>query len=265
MIPLITLVPYIFLFLAGLVWFKFIKELLSTLTKNRSKGQPGQNNRSNTVIKRNVQSKEQSRVDMRTNTRNVPQSRRNNSRTQESRKSSGSINAQNIIENLFKQTPQELYRLLVNNLPEKYHDEVKQIFNSQSWKRNLWSFVRRKDVWPLLQNVLRTEVTEKLDQNESTRSNRKKDYSVRTTASTTGSVQVNESEEDFEKDYDSFERMYDDISSSLASETFSSNNEELVVSKNITNKKNKSKEIHIDKKWLKNAVIAKEILKRPNF
>ncbi|UJF14913.1 hypothetical protein LZ578_07785 [Jeotgalibaca sp. MA1X17-3] len=167
------------------------------------------------------------------------------------------------MENLFKQTPQELYRLLVNNLPTQYHQEIKNIFNTKSWKRNLWNFVRRKDVWPLIQEALKSEVTERIDPVDEIKSYPRNKPIAREKVIDMQTNQESILETDFEKEYDSFTKMYDDISDSLTFDSLAPVVEEKLVVSKKQSKKNK--DYSDNKKWLKNAILSKEILDRQSY
>lgn len=272
--PWIVFAPFLFqiviALLIGLTWITFIRNVIKDSKKNGKDTQRNKMNRSSTpsTMKRSsMQSNRRQRVDRwQGDTRNVNQNQRTNAGRQES-KDSGlfSLNSRNLVENLFKQTPQDLYRLLVNNLPERYHSEVKSIFSSRSWKRKLWEFVRRKDIWPLLQDSLRTEGIGKREANKSLSSSYRNDQKKEESSS----FYENEAgvlDSDFEKEYDLYSQMYDDISNSLLFESLSPDAEEkMMVSKTNSSKKKEIHKLASDRKWLRNAILSKEILERPDF
>lgn len=255
----IVIIPILFqiliVILAGLAWFSFIKNILGGSTKNRNASRPN---------RRGVQPGQRQRIDVtRTNPSTAQSQRTSSQRPLLKGSSSTPLNAKNVVENLFKQTPQELYHLLVNNLPKTYHNDVKAIFNSQSWKRNLWNFVRRKDVWPLIQDALKSEVSERIEQVDEIKPYPRNKPKVREEQMHMQTNQESIFESDFEEDYDSFARMYDDISNALTFDSLTPVVEEkLVVSKQQSEKNHK---LTINKKWLKNAIISKEILGRQDY
>lgn len=264
----IVIIPILFqiliVILAGLAWFSFIKNVIGGSNKKRSTQQQKKNERPQSMNRGGMQVSQRRRADASKPIRNSSQSQRTNTQRPLLKDTSlSSLNAKNIVENLFKQTPQELYRLLVNNLPTQYHQEIKNIFNTKSWKRNLWNFVRRKDVWPLIQEALKSEVTERIDPVDE-----KKSYPRNKTVAREKVIKMQTNKEsiletDFEKEYDSFTKMYDDISDSLTFDSLAPVVEEKLVVSKKQSKKNKK---HSDnKKWLKNAILSKEILDRQSY
>lgn len=264
----IVIIPILFqiliVILAGLAWFSFMKNILGGSNRNRKVNQHNKSERSHSMNRSGMQTSQRKQAEMTRTGKNTVTSQRSRSQRPLIRStSSPSLNAKNLVENLFKQTPQELYRLLVNNLPERYHNEVKAIFNSQSWKKNLWSFVRRKDIWPLLQDALKSEVTEQMDQVSETKTYPRNVQKSREKVSPMETSEDTIFENDFEKDYDSFSKMYDDISDSLTLDSlFPVTEDTLVVSEQ---QRKKDQKITINKKWLKNAILSKEILERQNY
>lgn len=265
----IVIIPILFqiliVILAGLAWFSFIKNIIGGSNKKRSTPQQKKMKHPHSMNKRDIQVSQHRRTEGARTVQNPGQNRRMSTQRPLLKDTSlSSLNAKNIVENLFKQTPQELYHLMVNNLPEKYHQEIKNIFNSKSWKRNLWNFVRRKDVWPFLQGALKSEGTTRTDLfDESKTYPRNKPLVREKTMDMQNDDQESILETDFEKEYDTFTRMYDDISNSLTFESLTPVVEEKLVVLRKQSKKNKD---HSDmKKWLKNAILSKEILDRQNY
>lgn len=58
-----------------------------------------------------------------------------------------------MLQELLARNPKELYQLLKENLPDSYQAEIEAIFKSPRPMFELVKFIRRKDVWPVLQSL----------------------------------------------------------------------------------------------------------------
>src|SRR5699024_6614852 len=77
--------------------------------------------------------------------------------SQTSRNQTPAANTNKKFQALMRQNPAELYRTLKDQLPEQYKEELQEIFNSPNPAVELIRFLRRKDVWPFIQNLLQQD------------------------------------------------------------------------------------------------------------
>lgn len=155
--------------------------------------------------------------------------------------SAGNENAKQLIKKLATLKPEQVYGFFQERLPEKYLREVSQILTNRNWRREILIFVNRENLWQLLlrANPLKT-------------GNDQKDTEP---ADETLEVQVF-------TDYnmDPAVGLADDFT------VFSEDKKELKTAKRM-----EKSTIHDKKKYAGNqkalmrAVIAKEILDRPDF
>lgn len=143
------------------------------------------------------------------------------------------------LQQLLRQNPAELYQTLKNNLPDRYKEEIKEIFNSPNPAKELIQFIRRPDVWPLIQTILRDGTVEK------------RRNAVAPKPVVPQPIPV---EEEPVEDY--FEEWNTDIFSSEDS---------FVPLDRVIPQTETSKQEQVDQSWLKDAVIASIILERPDY
>lgn len=195
---------------------------------------------------------------------------RRNSGKRQTRTVSSQSKSESIFNRFMKQSPQELYKLLEKRLPSQYQAELERIFNSPQWKREIWRFLKREDVWPWIQSIL---------QSEQTRSQEKETISSPSFAEVReadkgknnpeGIAHIMEQEAaSLEEEYSSLVSSYDTISDNLDRETSLSSLEQKASqldSRRRTAERTNRKKTALHQKWLKDAILAKEILERPDF
>ncbi|AQS52974.1 hypothetical protein BW727_100581 [Jeotgalibaca dankookensis] len=163
----------------------------------------------------------------------------------------------NNLQLLLKKEPAEQYQILRERLPERYHKELKSVYTSSQSKLAVIKFIRRKDIWPYLQDLKVSEGVRNLnkqpriDQRKNTTQrlsgNLKQDTSYKP-------VEMEKYINDFTDEYDNygvyFDQLLGDISSGLQPPT-----KEIIQIEKITESK--------EKKWLRQAIIGSTILERP--
>lgn len=240
---IISRLIFVVIFLAvGVMWYTFIRNVIKGIQRSNQKVTNKRTTRSMTF-----QGQDQTRQP----------SRRNQA---------GTSKEVNPLQQLLRRNPLELYKLLKDNLPDHLVEEVKEIFNSPNSGRELMSFLRRKDVWPMVQKILQEETGNQPKR----RSNSLHQVleQVQPVAETMDYVDdVSESVDYFAQEDEQLQKEYDDVMSNfddLLSEVPGGEAIELIKPENhqSSNKPFKGK---VDKKWLEEAVIANIILERPKF
>lgn len=253
---------FIFVFIL-IIWITFIRNIIRTIRQSQ---RGGASSRSGDT-QRNQWDRAEPQTVRHVHVDNANQSRRNrNSHSQKQTQQNGQS-----WQDLLKRDPKELYQLLRENLPDSYESEIKAIFNSDRPMMNLVKFLRRKDVWPILQSlptrlssppktaIQRTQpkvvqtMSVAVDQDDE-----EYDYNTMFVEMDKDANNLNQEIDDFIKEFDgfgdTFDNMFQEISTSepeVRATRHSRNNENA----NITQK--------IDRKWLRDAVIASMILERP--
>lgn len=153
----------------------------------------------------------------------------------------GNENAKRLIKKLATLKPEQLYGFFQERLPEKYLREVSRILNNRNWRREILIFVNRENLWQSL---------------------------LQANAPKTGSDQNDTEPADETDEAPVFTDYNMDPEVGLADDftVFSEDKKELKTAKRmekstIQNKKKYSG----NQKALMRAVIAKEILDRPDF
>lgn len=153
----------------------------------------------------------------------------------------GNENAKQLIKKLATLNPEQVYGFFQERLPEKYLREVSRILTNRNWRREILIFVNRENLWQLL---LRTSPPKKgSDQN--------------------GTKPVTETDEE-----QAFTDYNMDPAVGLADDFigFSEDKKELKTAKRMEKSTVQNRKKHSNKqKALMRAVIAKEILDRPDF
>lgn len=172
------------------------------------------------------------------------------------------------VQQFLRQNPVELYRVLKENLPDRYKDELKTIFSSANPGVELVKFLRRKDVWPLVQSLVRQEAGPAAEMRNRAAVEKKKPRSVPrpfieeeddTIADIASVADLLEKEQQMiEAEYDAYGHTYDTMLSDVATE-----DAETTMQRETRLKDAKSAKAKVDKKWLRDAMVASIILERP--
>lgn len=153
----------------------------------------------------------------------------------------GNENAQRLIKKLATMQPEQLYSFFQERLPEKYLGEVSRILTGRNWRREILLFVNRENLWQLLLRANPPKTVS--DQN--------------------GMELTDETDEvQLFTDYnmDPAVGLADDFT------VFSEEKKELKTAKRMEKSTIQNKKKHSgNQKALMRAVIAKEILERPDF
>lgn len=153
----------------------------------------------------------------------------------------GNENAKQLIKKLATLKPEQVYGFFQERLPEKYLREVSRILTNRNWRREILIFVNRENLWQLLLGANPPKIGS--DQND-----------------TEPADETAEVQEFTDYNMDPAVGLADDFT------VFSAEKKELKTAKRmekstIQNKKKYSG----NQKALMRAVIAKEILDRPDF
>lgn len=153
----------------------------------------------------------------------------------------GNENAKRLIEKLAALNPEQVYGFFQERLPEKYLQEVSRILTNRNWRREILMFVNRENLWQLL---------------------------MQANPPITGNLQSDTETTDENDESLLFTDYVTDPDAGLAEDfrTFSEEKKELKTAKRMekTSIKTKNK-LSGNQKALMRAVIAKEILDRPDF
>lgn len=183
-----------------------------------------------------------------------------------------SRNPQYSWQEMMQQNPQELYQLLRNQLPDSYEEEIIKIFNSQKPMMELMKFLRRKDIWPLFQSLQGKDQSSRqrgtqLFQNSDKTSvpiESGQDYSEAFESSNSienDAILLNQDMDAVINEYDSYASFYETILDEIPKtslETHSALSGKEVRATKINKKQ-------LNKKWLRDAVIASVILEKRDF
>ncbi|MGP6139998.1 MULTISPECIES: hypothetical protein [unclassified Jeotgalibaca] len=174
---------------------------------------------------------------------------------------------------LLSDNPQELYQLLRDNLPDSYEEEIKAIFKSQRPMMELMKFLRRKDVWPVLQSLPRKIKTPDIKKGELFQT-QKDEQSIASPYLEEEQPFYDETS-DLDKDavvlsqeIDAVINEYDGYAAyfgSLLNEVPKSSVETWQSISTSRNTTSGTKGKKLDKKWLRDAVIATVILEKPEY
>lgn len=247
---------FIFVFIL-VIWITFIRNLIRTLRQDqRGRTSPtswSQRTQRNQWDKA-PQTVRQVHVD------NASRSKRNSQSQQET----------HTWQDLLKRDPKELYQLLRENLPDSYEREIKAIFNSQRPMMELVRFLRRKDVWPMLQ-TLPARLNE---------ADRRETQPVRQTTVKAEPAAIPQNDDDYDQmfaqmdedanslshEIDSFVTEFDEFADYFNSllQDIPTSAPEVRATRHYRNKDNANIDQKINRKWLRDAVIASMILDRPD-
>lgn len=261
---LITSIFNVFIFVFILIiWITFVRNLIRTLRQGQRGGASSRSRdtQRNQWDRANPQTVRQVHVD------NASQSRRNrNSQSQKQAQQNGQT-----WQDLLKRDPKELYQLLRENLPDSYESEIKAIFNSDRPMMNLVKFLRRKDVWPILQSLpTRLSSPQKTDaqliqpktvQKMSVaveQDDEDYDYNTMFVEMDEDANNLNQEIDDFVKEFDGFSDSFDNMFPEI-----STSEPEVRATRHLRNNENANINQKINRKWLRDAVIASMILERP--
>ncbi|MGA9517849.1 MAG: hypothetical protein WBV27_03615 [Trichococcus sp.] len=153
----------------------------------------------------------------------------------------GNENAKRLIKKLATLKPEQLYGFFQERLPEKYLREVSRILNNRNWRREILIFVNRENLWQSL---------------------------LQANAPKTGSDQNDTEPADETVEAPVFTDYNMDPEVGLADDftVFSEDKKELKTAKRMEKSTIQNKKKHSgNQKALMRAVIAKEILDRPDF
>ena len=171
------------------------------------------------------------------------------------------------VQQFLRQNPVELYRILKENLPDRYKDELKTIFSSANPGVELVKFLRRKDVWPLVQSLVRQEAGPAAEKRRRTAAEKKKPRFVPSSSieeedgiADIASITdlLDREQQMVEAEYDAYGQTYDSMLSDVATEDV-----ETTMQRETRLKDAKSAKAKVDKKWLRDAMVASIILERP--
>lgn len=150
-------------------------------------------------------------------------------------------NAKRLIKKLATMQPEQLYGFFQERLPEKYLGEVSRLLNSRNWRREILLFINRENLWQLLLRV-----------------NPRKTGKGQTGMELTDETDDGQLVPDFE--------METDVGLAEDFTVFSAEKKELKTAKRMEKSTIQSrKKLTGNQKALMKAVIAKEILDRPDF
>lgn len=156
----------------------------------------------------------------------------------------GNENARRLIKKLATMQPEQLYGFFQERLPEKYLGEVSRILTNRNWRREILLFANRENLWQLL---------------------------LRANPPKTGSGQNGAEHTDETDETDEGQLLPDfelETAAGLADDftVFSADKKELKTAKRMEKSTIQNKKKHTgNQKALIRAVIAKEILERPDF
>ncbi|MGO4995438.1 hypothetical protein [Jeotgalibaca porci] len=257
------LIPYffnlvIFVFIL-VIWITFIRNLIRTFRQDqrgKTSSSRSQHTQRNQWDKAHTQTVRQVHVDNATRSRRNSQSQQPKTQTWQ---------------DLLKQDPKELYQLLRENMPDSYESEIKAIFNSQRPMMELVKFLRRKDVWPVLQSL-----PERLNSSRSTQKPLVKQKVAKTVP-----VAVQQYDDDYDEmfvqmdgdanylsqEVDAFVSEYDEFADYFSSllQDIPTSAPEVRATRHHRNKDNANIDQKINREWLRDAVIASMILERPDI
>ena len=154
---------------------------------------------------------------------------------------SGNENAKRLIKKLATLNPEQVYGFFQERLPEKYLREISRILTNRNWRREILIFVNRENLWQLL---------------------------LRADAPKTGSDQNDTEPADETDEVQEFTDYNMDPAVGLADDFnfFSEDTKELKTAKRMEKSTIQNKKKHSgNQKALMRAVVAKEILDRPDF
>lgn len=253
---------FIFVFIL-IIWITFIRNLIRTLRQ----GQRGNATARSRATQRNQWDRAEPQTARQVHGDNASQSRKNrNSQSQMQMQQNGQT-----WQDLLKRDPKELYQLLRANLPDSYESEIKAIFNSERPMMNLVKFLRRKDVWPILQSLptrLNTpqKTTTQFSQRKTVKTTpvaveqggEEYDYNTMFAEMDENANNLNQEIDNFVNEFDGFADTFDNMF-----EGISISEPEVRATRHLRNRDNATINQKIDRKWLRSAVIASMILERP--
>nr|WP_319218895.1 hypothetical protein [uncultured Trichococcus sp.] len=153
----------------------------------------------------------------------------------------GNENAKRLINKMATMKPEQLYGFFQERLPEKYWREVSRILTDRNWRRGILLFVNRENLWQLLLQTRPLKVGGEQNGTELT-------------------DEADEEQLFTDYDMDPAIGLADDFS------FFSEDQKELKTAKRMEKSTIQNKKKHsANQKALMRAVIAKEILDRPDF
>lgn len=153
----------------------------------------------------------------------------------------GNENAKRLIKKMATMKPEQLYGFFQERLPEKYLGEVSRILTNRNWRREILLFVNRENLWQLL---------------------------LRPSSPKTDSAQNDTEHADANDEVQLFTDYDMDPAAGLADDFnfFSDDQKELKTAERMEKSTIQNKKKHSgNQKALMRAVIAKEILDRPDF
>lgn len=171
---------------------------------------------------------------------------------------------------ILKKDPQEIHHLLRAYLPESFHKDLTQIFNSERPMKALVNFLRRPDVWPLLKSFpsqiessvktqknlfqpktasIAPSVSEDNDENYDAIADTEKDAA-------TLSAEVDQVVVEYDQFAEYFKSMLDDVPSSPIPEKTASQMK-------LTDADRPAKKLN--QAWLRDAVLGSIILEKPDY
>lgn len=132
------------IFIIG-IWASFIRNIIREVRKNNDKRMTG--------TTRSASNQTRQQVPTHNRPRNVGEQRPASQPVGNTR---SDRNAQEMLQN-----PRTLYLELKQRLPRQYEEEIQEIFNSPNPHVKLIKFIRRKEIWPIAQSILRDGVLSK--------------------------------------------------------------------------------------------------------
>ena len=245
------------IFIIGM-WVSFIRNLVRETRKNNDKRMTG------TTRTASSQGREQ----MPAQTRQRPVIERVPA-NQPSRNTRADLNVQELLQN-----PRTLYLELKQRLPKQYEQEIQDIFNSPNPNVRLINFIRRKEIWPIAQSILRDGISSK---DQSSRNRQRPSSAPRNVAPalvselSDGTDYVEEmqeatdriirEQEELVREYDGFGSDFDHVfeESSLLDDSDYIQTESRSATRQDEQRHKERQE------WLKEAVKASIILERPEY
>lgn len=248
MIDFFVIVPFLFtIFVAlmiGVSWVSFFRNLVDRNPQNRRRGPYSGGSRS--WIERNRSASQRQRRNGRPSSVPAMQPTRETDRQ--------------LVETLLQQSPQDLLHILKQYLPERYHGEIAKIQTSGNWRKELRSFIRRSDIWPILRKALLTHP-------DAFQGGKKPSWDMSTFQG--GEESQEELAKQLELEYNELKVEYDRLLESEFEEAEPIQVETAAALKSIQEQRQTapagSRMPLKDREWLRQAILGSAILKRPEY
>lgn len=244
MIDFFVIVPFLFtVFIAlmiGVAWVSFFRNLVDRNPQNRRSG-----TYSGSYVSRRDRNRSASQRQRRGRQQPV-------SSTQPAREAE-----RQLMEDLLRQSPQDVARILKQYVPERYHTEIVRILASGDWRKELRSFIRRSDIWPIVRKALLTNP-------DTLRNGNKPNWDM--SSSQGGEGTVGELAKQLELEYNELAGEYDRLLEAEFEDIDPILVERAVALEVTRGASSAGGSLPLkNREWLKQAILGSEILKRPGY